>query len=229
MTSTPKTTSTTTPTKADRCGKCPNCTYVERAKAWAMPNPPFSHATDDTVAGWNEVLRNYPCLRWDQVVHRILAKLRWDDPDGCPGPAYALITLTPGLCREIVDRINRLKMAKAVEPDLYEVWYWFRDGQATFLRWHDRLDQLCRVDSTGDEDEDGDTTPWRSVSEDDLATVPRLEALVERVECTQMCVHDGESVKIVTIPKHTSIYVETALFEAALFKDILKEADPCPG
>ena len=42
-----------------------------------MPNPPFTHATDDTVVGWNRVLAENPCARWaptpDAVVHRLIA------------------------------------------------------------------------------------------------------------------------------------------------------------
>ncbi len=48
-----------------RCGVCANCRHVERTKHLAAPNPPFSHATTDTVRMWNQALHDSPCETWD--------------------------------------------------------------------------------------------------------------------------------------------------------------------
>lgn len=45
-----------------RCGRCKNCKLIESKKRLFVPNPPFSHADDDTVKCWNDLLRDYPCL-----------------------------------------------------------------------------------------------------------------------------------------------------------------------
>jgi len=47
-----------------RCGKCDACLHVESTKVLAIPNPPFSHATTNTVAMWNKVLFDNPCKTW---------------------------------------------------------------------------------------------------------------------------------------------------------------------
>jgi len=44
-----------------RCGECEECVLVEESKALFMPNPPFSHATDAGVEGWNRFLLKTPC------------------------------------------------------------------------------------------------------------------------------------------------------------------------
>lgn len=48
-----------------RCGNCHNCQYVNHEKHRYIPNPPFTHATDDLVMLWNQFLADHPCEAWD--------------------------------------------------------------------------------------------------------------------------------------------------------------------
>jgi len=47
-----------------RCGKCSNCKKLELVKkrVLACCNPPFSHADDDVVKVWNDMLKMLPCV-----------------------------------------------------------------------------------------------------------------------------------------------------------------------
>jgi hypothetical protein len=49
-----------------RCGTCTACKHIERVKPTILrcANPPFSHATDDTVKVWNQTLFDNPCEQW---------------------------------------------------------------------------------------------------------------------------------------------------------------------
>lgn len=59
---------TEAPVKAgDRCGTCPACIRLERAKRIALSgcNPPFTHANDMLVQAWNNALILNPCETWE--------------------------------------------------------------------------------------------------------------------------------------------------------------------
>jgi len=47
--------------RGPRCGKCEACRLIEDSKALYAPSPPFSHANDATVSGWNRLLFDNPC------------------------------------------------------------------------------------------------------------------------------------------------------------------------
>jgi hypothetical protein len=49
------------PTAKVRCGVCSNCLLIEQTKHLLMPNPPFSHANQQTVDVWNHMLETHPC------------------------------------------------------------------------------------------------------------------------------------------------------------------------
>jgi len=50
-----------------RCGECINCQKLEKVKTSILRccNPPFSHADDDVVMVWNDMLESLPCTGSD--------------------------------------------------------------------------------------------------------------------------------------------------------------------
>lgn len=64
----------------ERCGECHPCKVVQHQAYLAMPNPPFSHASEHTVQLWNDVLRNYPCLAPRTTVARQPAASATQEP-----------------------------------------------------------------------------------------------------------------------------------------------------
>jgi hypothetical protein len=46
-----------------RCGECNNCKKLDKVKGSILRrvNPPFSHANQDVVDLWNDMVESYPC------------------------------------------------------------------------------------------------------------------------------------------------------------------------
>lgn len=52
------------PQEAVRCGQCKNCQRLTGLQKLCTPNPPFSHASDDSVRMWNTMLHLLGCDQW---------------------------------------------------------------------------------------------------------------------------------------------------------------------
>lgn len=47
-----------------RCNECDNCKKLEKVKSrvLACVNPPFTHASQDVIDVWNDMLASLPCI-----------------------------------------------------------------------------------------------------------------------------------------------------------------------
>ena len=51
----------------ERCGKCPACLRVEKAKISILKAVVQSHADDNTTMLWNDTLDANPCETWEEA------------------------------------------------------------------------------------------------------------------------------------------------------------------
>lgn len=71
-----------------RCGQCTTCQLLDARKPKYSPNPPFSHAGDESVRLWNEILLSHPCDNWtyEQRVRVALHAFLHTSPAVRPSP-----------------------------------------------------------------------------------------------------------------------------------------------
>jgi hypothetical protein len=202
-----------------RCGQCQACKNVERAKKWATPNPPFTHASDDTAAGWNQALKDNPCQRPDSRLLICAASCSNPDFEG-DRPEYAVLTLSRALAAILIRRHTTFLRCKEADADLMKQHYWVHSGAAQWLgranilngdpdklqALNDEFDQLERPNGV-----DG----WL-----DLAGPPR-EEFICCVECSQICITE-DGVTWITIPKGASHYVMSARLSHEFVRAVLE-------
>ena len=130
-----------------------------------------------------------------------------NDDGGC---VLACIDLTPGLAALALQRIESLGELQARDQDADEIYYWNYDAVFfdPFLGPSHEGEAQDPLAATGEQLLDGlDKQQEDFVEVDSLFVVPEDE--LAAIECGQMIVR-SECVAFIAIPKHTSIYVETA-------------------
>jgi len=93
-----------------RCGECMACREVEQTKKMVMPNPPFSHASNDSVRVWNTTLAENPCGTWDPETvsnYRLAFDKLSEDirprPCDCEAPGAFFTSGVPGIVAHLDD------------------------------------------------------------------------------------------------------------------------------
>ncbi len=198
-------------TAPKRCGRCPACRRVDKAKKWAMPNPPFSHATPETVAGWNEVLAANPCE--EEVLCRLGVALT-NEEGFDNGLKFGEIVLTRKLTETIVARLTRMTETRAVDPDAEEHWFVVNDRSTRWFLWEGNLPDLIG--------EDEETVV---VLSPDKKIPVKLDQPYASV---RMCVSEGA---VWWVVRGADPYGagETKPIEARLFENVLHGRDPWAG
>jgi hypothetical protein len=143
---------------------------------------------------------------------RVVLKVSSSNQDWDGGCAFAIVELSEALATLAQRRIAALREQKNVDPDVDEVYYWAASCvECYFSPWGDLI---C-----GDEEAEGtglalaELLDELQVEEKEIVTVPdsfRVPASqIAAVECEQMIIRP-DSIAFMAIPKHSSVYVQTA-------------------
>jgi len=157
-------------------------------------------------------------------VVRVVLKVWSSNPDYYAGCDYAVVEIGEEFSKLALRRINVLCQQKAVDPSLYETYYWDSSAQY-FSSWVNRASQPSEVQESGFELEE--TLEDLEVYTRDVVTAPPgfrvLESQIAAVECAQMIVREG-SIACNALLKRTDIYVTTAEIPKQVLGSVLTTA-----
>ena len=121
-------------------------------------------------------------------------------------------------------RIDVLCEQKALDPSLYEAYYWDSSAQY-FSPWVDRSSEPGELQASHVELEE--TLENLEVDTREVVTAPTdfrvLESEIAVVECAQMIVRDG-GIAFTALLSHTDIYVTTAEIPRQVIESALASA-----
>jgi len=141
---------------------------------------------------------------------QVILKVWSSNPDYCAGCDYATVEVRPEFAKLALQRINVLGEQKALDPSLYETYYWDCSPEY-FSPW------VSRAIESGELEESPaglvEMLEKLGVDTREIVTAPldfRVpESQTAAVECAQMIVRDG-GVGFTALLRHTDIYVTTA-------------------
>jgi len=140
----------------------------------------------------------------------VVLKVWSSSPDYSAGCDYAVVEIDEEFSKLALRRINVMCEQKAVDPSLYETYYWDSSAQY-FSSWVNRASQPSEVQESGFELEE--TLEDLEVDTREVVTAPAgfrvLESQIAAVECAQMIVREG-SIAFNALLRHTDVYVTTA-------------------
>jgi hypothetical protein len=141
---------------------------------------------------------------------RVVLKVWSTNPDYSAGCDYAVVEISGEFAKIMLRRINVLREQKALDPSIYETYYWDSSAQY-FSPWVNRASQPHEVQAAYFELEE--TLEELQVDTYEAVTAPGdfhvLDSQIATVECAQMIVRE-EGVAFTAIPKHTDIFLTTA-------------------
>jgi len=138
-------------------------------------------------------------------------KVSSSNQDWGGGCAFAVVELSEVLATLAQRRIAALREQKNVDPDIDEVYYWASCVECYFSPWADLI--------SGDEEMEGTGVALAELLDElqieekeivivtDSFRVPASQ--IAAVECEQMIIRQ-DSIAFMAIPKHSSVYVQTA-------------------
>ncbi len=155
---------------------------------------------------------------------RVVLKVWSSNPDYSAGCDYAVVEIGEEFSKLALRRINVLCEQKAVDPSLYETYYWDSSAQY-FSTWVNRASQPSEVQESGFKLEE--TLEDLEVDTREVVTAPAdfrvLESQIAAVECAQMIVREG-SIAFNALLRNTDIYVTTAEIPKQVLESVLTTA-----
>lgn len=155
---------------------------------------------------------------------RVVLKVWSSNPDYSAGCDYAVVDIGEEFSKLALRRINALCEQKAVDPSVYETYYWDFSAQY-FSPWANRASQPSEVQESGLELEE--TLEDLEVDTREVVTAPAdfrvLDSQTAAVECAQMIVREG-SIAFNALLRHTDIYVTTAEIPKQVLESVLTTA-----
>lgn len=155
---------------------------------------------------------------------RIVLKVWSSNPDYSAGCDYAVVEISEEFSKLALRRIEVLFEQKAVDPSLYETYYWDSSAQY-FSPWVNRALQPSEVQESGFRL--AETLEDLEVDTREVVTAPAefrvLESQIAAVECAQMIAREG-SIAFNALLKHTDIYVTTAEIPKQILESALTTA-----
>jgi hypothetical protein len=141
---------------------------------------------------------------------RVILKVWSSNPDNNGGCDFAVVEITAELAKLALRRIAALCEQKALDPAVYETYYW--DSAAEFFSpWTDLANQTEEIKAAclKLEEELDSLQVYRHemVTAAHGSSVPQSQ--IARVECAQMVVRE-EGIAFTAIPKYNEFYVTTA-------------------
>lgn len=155
---------------------------------------------------------------------RVVLKVWSSNLDYSAGCDYAVVDIGEEFSKLALRRINALCEQKAVDPSVYETYYWDFSAQY-FSPWANRASQPSEVQESGLELEE--TLEDLEVDTREVVTAPAdfrvLDSQTAAVECAQMIVREG-SIAFNALLRHTDIYVTTAEIPKQVLESVLTTA-----
>ena len=152
---------------------------------------------------------------------RGVLKVWSSNPDYSAGCDYAVVEIGEEFSKLALRRINVLCEQKAVDPSLYETYYWDSSAQY-FSPWVNRASWPSEIQESGLELKE--TLEDLEVDTREVVTAPAdfrvLESHITVVECAQMIVSEG-SIAFNALLRHTDIYVTTAEIPKHILESVL--------
>jgi hypothetical protein len=162
--------------------------------------------------------------RTKEVFVRVVLKTWSSNPDYSAGCDYAVVEIGEEFSKLALRRINVLCEQKAVDPSLYETYYWDSSAQY-FSPWVNHASQPGELQEPGFELEE--TLEDLEVDTREVVTAPVdfrvFESQIAAVECAQMIVREG-SIAFNALLRHTDIYVTTAEIPKQVLESALTTA-----
>jgi hypothetical protein len=159
-----------------------------------------------------------------EAVMRVVLKVWSSSPDYSGGCDYAVVEFSVELAKLTIRRINVLNEQKALDPPLYEMYYWDSSPEY-FSPWVDRASQAGQVQESGVNLEEMLENLEVDTKETVLAPshfqVPESQIVV--VECSQMVVRD-DAIAFSGLLRHTDIHVTTAEIPKDVIESVLASA-----
>jgi len=156
----------------------------------------------------------------EEAMMRVILKVWSSNPNYSDGCDYAAVEISQELAQLMLRRINVLSEQKAVDPALYETYYWDSSPEY-FNPWVNRASQPGEVQESGVELEE--ILENLEVDTREIVTAPLdfrvSESQIAAVECSQMVVRDG-GIAFSALVRHTDIYLTTAEIQ----KDVIASA-----
>lgn len=155
---------------------------------------------------------------------RVVLKVWSSNPDYSAGCDYAVVDIGEEFSKLALRRINLLCEQKAVDPSVYETYYWDFSAQY-FSHWANRASQPSEVQES--DFELAEMLEDLEVDTREVLTAPAefrvLESQIAAVECAQMIVREG-SIAFNALLRHTDIYVTTAEITKRVLESVLTTA-----
>lgn len=155
---------------------------------------------------------------------RIVLKVWSSNHEYSAGCDYAVVEIGEEFSKLALRRIHVLCEQKAVDPPLYEAYYWDSSAQY-FSPCVNRAIQPGEVQESGFEL--AETLDDLEVDARDVVTAPAefqlLESHIAAVECAQMIAREG-SIAFNALLRHTDIYVTTAEIPKQVLESVLTTA-----
>lgn len=155
---------------------------------------------------------------------QVILKVWTSNPDCSGGCDYAAAEISEKFAKLTLRRINILSEQKALDPSLYETYYW--DSSAEYFSpWANLASQPGEVRESGIELEqmlEGLEIDTREI----VTAAPNFrvpESQIVAVECSQMIVRDG-GIAFTAILRHTDIYLTTAEIPKEMIESALAPA-----
>lgn len=143
-----------------------------------------------------------------------LISLLTSDPNDSLDCDYAMIDLNANFARLALRRMAMVKDQQAIDPDLYEIYFWDYHAEY-FSPWS--------AEKADEADALAETLDGFSAVSTDLQIAPANfelpEGVLTRVECSHM-VACADAIAFVAIPKHTSSYVHTGRIPLSLIESV---------
>ncbi len=141
---------------------------------------------------------------------RVVLKTWSSNPEYSAGCDYAVVDIGEEFAKLALRRISVLCEQRAVDPSLYETYYW--DSSAEYFSpWGNPASQPSEVQESGVELEE--KLEHLEVDTREVVTAPAdfqvPENQIAAVECAQMIVRE-EGIAFNALLRHTDIYVTTA-------------------
>lgn len=151
---------------------------------------------------------------------RVVLKVWSSNPDYNAGCDYAVVEIGEGLAKLVLRRINVLGEQKALDPSLYETYYWDSSPEyfSPSVSGASQPGELLKSSVELEE-----LLEKLEVDRREVVTAPAdfqvPESQIVAVECPQMIVRDG-GVAFTALLRHTDIYLTTAEIQ----KDVIASA-----
>ncbi len=155
---------------------------------------------------------------------RVVLKVWSSNPDYNTGCDYAIVEGGEEFAKLALRRIDDLCEQKALDPSLYETYYW--DSSAEYFSpWVGRSSEPGELQAPRVELEE--TLENLEVDAREIVTAPAafrvLESEIAVVECAQMIVRDG-GIAFTALLRHSDIYVMTAEIPKQVIESALPSA-----